>query len=99
MTAWTYKMSLLVLKYFTCSLRSLVKSLSGSEVNFVAPHDHVISTIYNIWTFFPGSLKKGLRSPQNGDREELRIITSRFLQKVQNTVAQNGAIVPDRFCV
>ena len=44
MAAWRYEISLLVLKkYFTCSLRSLVKYFS--KKNYVSPRSHVISSI------------------------------------------------------
>ena len=46
MAAWRYKISLLVLKkYFTRSLRSLVKYFQHSKRNFVSPRGHVISSI------------------------------------------------------
>ena len=46
MAAWRYEIPLLVLKkYFTHSLRSLVKYFS-SKRNFVSPRAHVISSIY-----------------------------------------------------
>ena len=53
MAAWRYEISLLVLKkYFTRSLRSLVKYFQHSKRNFVSPHGHVISSISFIlpWT-------------------------------------------------
>ena len=44
MAAWRDEISLLVLKkYFTRSLRSLVKH---SKRNFVSPRGHVISSMY-----------------------------------------------------
>ena len=47
MTAWRYKISLLVLKKpFTRSRRSLVKYFSTLVRNFVSPRGHVISSIY-----------------------------------------------------
>ena len=46
MAAWRYEISLLVLKkYFTRSLRSLVKYFSTLERNFVSPRGHVTSSI------------------------------------------------------
>ena len=46
MAAWRYEISLLELKkYFTRSLRSLVKYFSTLEEKFVSPHGHVISSI------------------------------------------------------
>ena len=47
MAAWRYEISPLVLKkYFTRSLRSLVKYFS--KRNFVSPRGHVISSIYHL---------------------------------------------------
>ena len=46
MATWEYEISLLVLKkYFTRSLRSLVKYFQHSKRNFVSPRGHVISSI------------------------------------------------------
>ena len=46
MTAWRYEISLLVLKkYFTRSLRSLVKYFQHSKRNFLSPRGHVIFSI------------------------------------------------------
>lgn len=104
MTAWSYEISLLVLKYFTCSLRSLVKSSSVLEDKFrssTRPCNIVYIQYMDAITLslFSYHLKKGLRSHQNGDREELAIITSLFLQKVENTVAQNRGSITDGFCL
>ena len=39
MAAWRYEISLLVLKkYFTCLLHSLMKYFQHSKRNFVSPH-------------------------------------------------------------
>ena len=47
MAAWRYEISLLVLKkYFTPSLRSLVKYFQHSKRNFVSLHGHVIFSMY-----------------------------------------------------
>ena len=47
MAAWRYEISLLVLKkYFTRSLHSLVKYFQHLKRNFVSPRSHVISSIY-----------------------------------------------------
>ena len=48
MVAWRYEISLLVLKkYFTHLLLSLVKYFSTLKRNFVSPRGHVISSIYH----------------------------------------------------
>ena len=47
MAAWRYEIILLLLKkYFTRSLHSLVKIFQHSKINFVSPRGHVISSIY-----------------------------------------------------
>ena len=49
MAAWRFEISLLVLKkYFTRSLRSLVKYFQHSNRNFVSPRGHVISSISSV---------------------------------------------------
>ena len=56
MAPWRYEISLLVLKkYFTCSLRSLVKYFSTLEEKFLSPSDHVISSMYFCLMSFPFS--------------------------------------------
>ena len=46
MAAWRYEISLLVLKkYFTCSLHSLVNIFQHWNRNFVSPRGRVISSI------------------------------------------------------
>ena len=52
MVAWRYEISLLMLKkYFTRSLHSLVKYFATLKEKFVSLHSHVISSIYyfNTW--------------------------------------------------
>ena len=47
MAAWRYEISLLVLKkYFTRSLGSLMKCFEHLKRNFVSSRGHVISSIY-----------------------------------------------------
>ena len=51
MAAWRYKISLLVLKkYFTRLLCSLVKYFSTLEEKFVSPHGLVISSILSCYS-------------------------------------------------
>ena len=53
MAAWRYEISLLVLKkFFTRSLSSLVKYFQHSKRNFVSPRGHVISPIYYLTPSF-----------------------------------------------
>ena len=53
MAAWRYEIShLLLKKYFTHSLCSLVKYFQHSKRNFVSPRGHVISTMYFVTLSF-----------------------------------------------
>ena len=50
MTAWRYKISLLVLKIFHSFAALTHKNIfQHSKRNFVSPHGHVISSIYKFW--------------------------------------------------
>ena len=64
MVACRYEISLLVLKkYFSRSLRSILNFFQHSKRNFVSPRGHVISSIYYYFQLF--SFLYTLRSKNN----------------------------------